>query len=101
LIKPKSRHIEHELQTYITQQEQLALESENKENEKVNMYQTLHQLNMFNPKSRYLKAPSNDFLGMLHPSYKPQVIQPAIGFDHQAKKFPRYKNVKDLWHFDF
>ena len=43
----------------------------------------------FNSDRRFLKAP------------KPAQVEPNIGFDHQAKKFPCYKNVEAMWRFDY
>jgi hypothetical protein len=29
------------------------------------------------------------------------VKTPNIGFEFQAKRYPRYKDVRSMWHFDF
>jgi len=57
-----------------------------------------------NPKGKYLKSPSLEHtkFGSLAAGKADSLHRaPNIGFDHQAKRYPRYKNVRSLWHFDY
>ena len=57
--------------------------------EKANQYKNMAGLKALNPTQKYLQAP--DFFS----------IKPNVGFEYQAKKFPRLKEVSTLWKFDF
>ena len=85
---------------YLTDQEEQNLMYEKRP---MNQYQALASLAFFNPQGKFLKAPSSDSnLGLIDSVRNMSLaVDVKVGFDHQAKKFPRWKNVNDLWHFDF
>ena len=51
------------------------------------MYDNLRKVCIQNVKRRYLKPEGNKKI--------------EIGYEFQAKKFPCYKDIQKLWHFDF
>jgi hypothetical protein len=51
------------------------------------MYDSLRSLYILNVQRRYLKSEGNKKV--------------SFGFEHQAKRYPCYKDVSKLWHFDY
>lgn len=98
-IKPQKTSICQYLKTYMTQQEE---ESLTKSAFISNQYHQLAELDYINHQTKYLKQPSLEHTKFGFTSKAESLVRtPNIGFEYQAKRYPRYKDVRSLWHFDF
>ena len=91
--KPLAQRPSHALETFMTdQEEQYAYKAvlegplSNLSSDYQNQYEFI-QVQLQSTKQKH----------MLDRKHKPV----PLGFDHQCKRYPKFKDVKKLWHFDY